>query len=293
MQCLSVALTKLIRLNIEHVPCLNMPTRASIFSLAIALVVFGCGGGSEEKISEASRIADRLGDPHAEARLRELLSDPEPAVRAVALVGLAAVAPGGSEEEILRALRDQAPQVRAAAAHSLTERPVAGAEAALAEIARHDPSVEVRLHAVAALPRHPGPIADEALAAAVDDRNEAVRLRAIAALPPEGLRRAVAALAAHALGDVSWKVRVEAIRALARLESPLAWKPVEAARLDGNEFVRAAAFAAETHLARRGVPRSLPAEVPATGSGGAADAVYTPRSVPDAGGPIDGPPGSP
>lgn len=261
--------------------------------LAFAAVVFGCGGGADERIVEASRLAERSGDPRAEARLRELLSDPEPAVRAVALVGLAAAAPGGAEREALSSLRDDAPQVRAAAARALAERPVAGADAALADLARRDPSADVRLQAVGALSRHPGPVADEALVAAVDDPNEGVRLRAIGALSAEGLDLALASLAARALGDVSWEVRVEAVRALARAESPLSWVPVEAARLDGNEFVRAAAFAAGKDLAGRGVPRTLPEEAEPVASTDGADAVYTPASVPDAGGPIDGPPDSP
>jgi HEAT repeat protein len=270
-----------------------MPAGRGAVVLAIAAVVFGCGGGSEERIAEASRLAERSWEPGAEARLREMLSDPEPAVRAVALVGLAGSSTAGAEREILGALRDNAPQVRAAAARALALRPVAGAEGPLADLVRRDPSVDVRLHAAGALSRHPGPAADEALAAAVDDANDGVRLRAIGALSSEGLRLALGSLAARALGDVSWEVRAGAVRALARAESPLSWVPVEAARFDGNEFVRAAAFAAEKHLAGRGVPRSLPEEPEPFPSAKAADAVYTLPSVPDAGGPNDGPSDSP
>jgi HEAT repeat protein len=270
-----------------------MPAGRCLLALAVVAVVFGCGGGTDARIGEAAGLAERRGDPRAEARLRELLADPEPAVRATALAGLAAVAAGSTDREILAALDDEAPQVRAVAARALGVRAVPGAEAVLAALVRRDPSDDVRLHGVGALSGYPGPTADEALAAAADDPSAAVRLRAIGALSAEALRLVPGILAARALGDVSWEVRAEAVRALARAESPLSWVPVEAARLDGSEFVRAAAFAAEKHLRSRGVPRSLPEESGEAPPAEGAEEVYTPGSVLDAGGPTDGPPDSP
>jgi HEAT repeat protein len=265
-----------------------MPRWGVVAAAACLLVVFGCGGGAGARVDEAARLARGEGGADAAARLQDLAADRDPRVRAVALAGLVRIAPEEGAEAVVNALRDADPQVRAVAARAAGERRIAGAAAALSDLARSDAADGVRRQAVEALSGLPGPVADAALAAAVDDPAAAIRLAAVRSLSEEGVRLAAGTLAARAIGDVSWEVRAAALEALARAGLPRAWAAAEAAEADGNEFVRAAAAGVLDGLRRRGVPRVDPAVDEPPGG-----AVYTPRPDLDAGGPIAGPPDSP
>ena len=301
MQCLSIALTKLIQAHSSPRPAPNMPKWAPWMLATCAAVVFGCGGGAGARLDEAATLSRGEGGATSTARLEVLVKDSDARVRAVALVGLVRVAPGGAEEAVLDGLEDPDAQVRAVAARAAGEGNLERASRTLAELARLDGSEDVRRQAVAALARLSGPESDGALAAVANDRSGAIRLAAIQGLSMEGARLAAPALAARAIGDVSWEVRAAAVDALARAEVPPAWAIAEAAALDGNEFVRAAAVRAVERLRRAAVPRGDPGPPPGASIGPAergedgrrGEGVYTPRPDLDAGGPIEGPPDSP
>lgn len=278
---------------------------AGLFLLAAGslLVVFGCGPGVSERLDEAARLARGEGGAEAGPRLQQLAADGEPRVRAIAVAGLARIAPREGRNEVLEALDDTDARVRAVGARAAGELRIREAAWKLSGLARSDASEDVRRQAVAALQNLPGELSDESLAAAADDPVATIRLAAIRGLSAAGARMAAASLAMRALGDVSWEVRAASLEALSRTEDFSAWVPVEAGTYDRNEFVRAAAFRAADRLSAAGVPRSepepkpSPQEAPRKAAGvpeGRDDEpVYTPPPDPDADGSQEEPPDSP
>ena len=109
-----------------------------------------------KRIESRLAAAERLGRaedgerPRALAGLFELLSDPQPSVRATALAGLGMLAEPEALPRVLAALRTELPEVRELAA--LAAAQIGGEEAltALRE-SLHSDAPEVRFQAVAAL----------------------------------------------------------------------------------------------------------------------------------------------
>ncbi|MFF3845365.1 fumarate reductase/succinate dehydrogenase flavoprotein subunit [Streptomyces sp. NPDC002328] len=139
--------------------------------------------------------------------LRPYLTDPAPAVRREAVSVLTETVPPGTGTALAEALRDTAPEVRAAAAASLREL-------------------------VETLP--PEPALRDGLAAALAEPDPVVRAAALDVL--RALRLGDAGLFAGALTDADITVRIEAVRALVSVDA--ATELAHAAPADPSREVR-------------------------------------------------------
>lgn len=217
---------------------------------ALACFAPSCSNDRDERLRETARLG---ASPGAESigRLRTMLRDPDPDVRALALVALAgadategAGAALASIDDVERALREAAVRVLGVTC------PEPSLEALTARL-RSDPSGVVRARAADALAGCHGERAAEALSGALLDLDPAVRQAAARGLAKAREDIHVARLAKVVLLDFDWSTRVEAVRALAAIGTPAARVAIDPALADPNEFVRL-----EARLALREALRS-------------------------------------
>ncbi|MFJ9741108.1 fumarate reductase/succinate dehydrogenase flavoprotein subunit [Streptomyces sp. NPDC101166] len=179
------------------------PSPADVVSPALAVT----GPAPEESSSRLlTLVALAEEQPDLDA-LRPYLTDPAPAVRREAVSVLTETVPPGTGTALAGALRDTAPEVRAAAAASLREL-------------------------VETLP--PEPALREGLSAALAEPDPVVRAAALDVL--RALRLGDAGLFAGSLADADITVRIEAVRALVSVDA--AAELAHAAPADPSREVR-------------------------------------------------------
>ena len=155
------------------------------------------------------------GDTGALAWLRALLVDPDRNLRARAAEVAAEV--DGLRPELVKAVSDKEPRVRAAAVLALDRRGAAGVTGVILPLLAHDGWTFVRVAAADALGNLKGAAddVDAGLAEATRDPARSVRAAAVRGLGRRGARSQWAALRSRAFDDgESIDVRVEAIEAL-------------------------------------------------------------------------------
>lgn len=150
----------------------------------------------------------REGDPPA--RLREAMQSGDRERRLAAMVPLR---PPTATRRLRRLLRDADPAIRAAAALRLASARSSGVTARLMTLLREDPDGDVRAACVSALGGR-GPEALDALTAALQDRETFVRMAVPSALVSSSLEEARVRLAPILAGPRS-ALSIEAARALA------------------------------------------------------------------------------
>jgi len=233
----------------------------------VALTVASCRDRVEGRVS---RILEWEREPRSRnvERIRDCLADESAEVRAGALAALVRLRVVDAKERSRVALRDPDGVVRAVAIQGLLDLQDADAVPDLLRIAAGDPDWRARRGAVESL----GSLGAAADAAAIlpslGDTSSQVRLAAVGAVARLGPAVALLALAKLAEGDASWEVRAAAVEALGRTSASEAYAHLAATARDSNEFVRAAAAAAEREMRRRGVPE--PEEAPPAAPAGAA-----------------------
>lgn len=228
--------------------------------------IFGAPGGPQPAVLEA--------DATSLAVLQELLGDPAPGVRRLAVHALGDLDLAGAGASLLRASEDDDPEVRKTALEALARLDeVAATEAAQRRLA--DPEPAVRLAALRVLARF-GTTPGEAL---LDDPDVAVRALAAALLlgsaeadrasevletvarasEPESRAAAMQAIgvartphargfALNGLRDSAPVVRAEAVHSLARVADPDGVEPLVVALGDPDAAVRETAAAALAEL---------------------------------------------
>lgn len=218
----------------------NADTRAAA---AAGLHKLGDVRGLTALIDETKPLAWGAAKSPAE-ELRRMARD---AARARAVLRLGEAAGGLAKEALENALKDPAGEVRDAAAVALGRL---GREDVMTPFyeSLQDPDAEVRAYAIARIGQVGRGGRDQVLAAVVDV-STAVRAEAVAALPAWGDAAAVAALSG-ALKDKSGRVRLAAVRALARVDSPESTLALKAL-LDGAPPAEPALIATAA-LLRRG-----------------------------------------
>jgi HEAT repeat protein len=168
----------------------------------------------------AARALGHLGALEAIPRLREALNDPDPPVRAIAAVSLAALGDHSGDEIIQSLERSPVGDFRLLAVEARAAREPTGAWIGVASSVLDDPDPLVRLRAAELLVRHaaePGRASD-VLQEALADTNPAMRQTAadrLASLPAAALDRNLPVLR-KLLRDSFAPSRLEAAAALLR-----------------------------------------------------------------------------
>ncbi|MEV6725818.1 fumarate reductase/succinate dehydrogenase flavoprotein subunit [Streptomyces xanthochromogenes] len=204
------------------------------------------GAASDPALLRLLTLAEESPDLDA---LRPYLADPDPAIRTAAVTALGETVPSGAGPVLAARLRDNAPQVRSAAAAALRELvEVLPAEAELGTALRAaldvpDPAVRTAaLEVLRALRLGGAPV----YAAALADADIEVRIHAVRGLVSVDAAGEVASAAF----DAAREVRVAVARGLAAVRTPVP-APLRPLLADPDPLVKAAAFAA---LAVTGCP---------------------------------------
>jgi len=206
-------------------------------------LVTACAESKEARIASihAWAASGAAGDP---GRIVAFASDPDRDVRVAALQALASVSAAGAEQALVQALRDGDASVRAAAVGGLATLGSSAQVAEIADVGQADKDAGVRQRCARALGELGGDEAVAALLAALRDADPRVRLEAVRSVARLDPVAAVDPLAGMVLGDADWEVRAEAAHVLGQAGRAEGLGALDAAAADPNEFVRAAASAA-------------------------------------------------
>jgi HEAT repeat protein len=210
---------------------------------ALAAFAAGCGNGADRTLREIDALRERRDSASLE-RLEALCGDPDPDVRAFALSTLADGSRERAAERVQGALVDPDPTVRSTAVKLSGDLALKRAGETLAKLLVSDPSVGLRRRAAVALGAIGGEEAAARLAPGLGDADPGVREESARSLGGVEAGPAVAALLRTLQLDPEPRVRVEALRALARLKTDEARAGIEGAANDANELVRMEARAA-------------------------------------------------
>jgi HEAT repeat protein len=204
----------------------------------LAGFAISCGSDGDRRLREVDSLRERR-DAASVERLEQLAGDPSGEVRAFALSVLAEVTRDRAADRILSALEDEEVTVRATATKLAGDLAVRRSAGTLARLLVADRSIEVRRRAAASLGAVGGEGAAAALAPGLGDADPGVReacARSLARLQDPS--PAAAALVRTLQLDPEPRVRLEAVRALKKVDAEEARAGVAAAAGDPNEFVR-------------------------------------------------------
>lgn len=202
-----------------------------------------CGSDGDRRLREIDALRERR-DPASIERLERLCADPSPEIRAFSLSALAGATHEHAADRVVAAFEDDAIPVRTTAVRLAGELGLKSTTAALGRLLGSDRSVEIRRRAAASLGEIGGEDVLALLAPGLGDEDPGVReasARALAALPDPSA--ATAALERTLQLDPEPKVRLEAVRALKKVDSDAAREAIAAASSDPSEFVRQEAMA--------------------------------------------------
>jgi HEAT repeat protein len=207
--------------------------------LILCLVAVHCGTPPEERRLSIYKLKSEP-TPENIDRIRASLDDPDRDVRATALHALVGLAVPDSGALALDALGDADGFVRATAAKLVGDLGDPDHVEAVRAVLSRDPDPVARQRAAESLTRLGGAGAVAALAHGLSDPMERVRLtavRGLAKLDPASAREELARLLHE---DAVWEIRAEAAHALGLTGDPDVLSDLEAASADPNEFVRSA-----------------------------------------------------
>jgi HEAT repeat protein len=219
-----------------------------------AFIGLSCARGIDARIDGAYVLARHPNEGNKN-KIEALLHDPDRDVRATALVVMQGIDRERAERIAAGALQDPDGLVRAAAVTIVASAADPEMKQRLAALAASDPVWQVRSRALDALASSDDPAARDTLAGALSDPVRHVRRAALRAgvarpglLPVDRLDELV-------VSDPDWENRVEAARALGSSKDPEAFRGLDAAVADPNEFVRASAAGERKALEQAGVAR--------------------------------------
>jgi HEAT repeat protein len=207
----------------------------------LGLLAFcGCSKDTDEVIGS---IYEWKRNPSARnvEKIRGLLDDPDPDIRATAMNSLITLPVPDAAEIARGGLDDPNGFVRSVAAGRMGSVGDGSDVEALARLLLEDSDRIVRQRAAESLTELGGDDAVAALAAALDDPMENVRLAAVRGVRQLDPTVAIPELARLLLEDPEWKIRVQAAGALGATGDPTVVPVLESCLADANEFVRGAA----------------------------------------------------
>ncbi len=207
---------------------------------AILLITLSCG---QDKKGRIGAIYEAQAEPTPEnvVKIRGMLEDPDPDVRATAMNVLVGLKVDDSAELALDGLADEHFFVRSIAAKLLADLGDRAHVEVLLRKLETDEHPLVRQRAAEALERLDGETAIIGLVAALSDPMEQVRLaaaRGVRSIDPAAARAEFEKLA---LEDPIWQIRVQAISALGAIGDPSVTPVLEKCLDDPHESVSGAA----------------------------------------------------
>jgi len=211
-----------------------------VLILVATLGIAGCAESADERRLSIYDLSD---DPTAEnrRRIREMLTDADPDIRATALNSLVGLRPDDAEGLALAALGDGHGFVRATAAKLVGDLGNREDAEILVEHLLGDPDPWVRQRAAEALEQLGGDVAASGLARALADPMDQVRLASVKAIRKVDPGAAKPVLARLLLEDAAWEIRVQAAGALGLAGDADFRQVLEAALDDESDYVRSAA----------------------------------------------------
>jgi hypothetical protein len=239
------------------------PVSGAALVLAAA-VLAGCNGGSEGGVRRAYELARDPTEPNKN-HIERLLADADRDVRAAALVVMEPIDPVRATKMAGVAIDDPDGFVRRAAV-AILGAGAASDPALVRRLATHaggDSDWQVRRQALEAIAVVDDPVVSEAFSRALSDSVRHVRRAALMAAAARPGLLPVDRVCALVADDSDWENRVEAAQILGASKDPAAYPCLDGAIHDPNEFVRAAATAGRTALARAGVVEPPPPAPPA------------------------------
>lgn len=213
--------------------------------ILVAWILLGtaCARTTEEGITNVYALAAD-GSEESIATIQVLTTDEDWNIRATAIFELAQLGADDAASFVRVGLRDENSFVRATSAKCLGD---VGADSDVAQLARllaNDPVKIVRKRSAEALTLLGGPDAVAALVGALEDPMQKVRLAALKGVARLDPAAGFAPLSRLLLDDPEWEVRVQAAGVLGVGGDVNALPFLELAEEDPNEMVRAAAAAA-------------------------------------------------
>jgi HEAT repeat protein len=208
--------------------------------VSLALLCVGCGGSSEER---RVAIYDLQADPTPAniQRIRALLDDPDPEVRATALNTLVGLDVPDAEALAVAGLGDPDGFVRSIAVKRLGDLEAAAQLEPVKEVLLADPDPWARKTAAESLEQIDGEQAIAALIRAFQDPMPEVRLAAARGVRNLAPARGLPGFVRLLLDDPEWEIRVQAAAGLGAAGDPGARPALEQALGDEVEQVRSAA----------------------------------------------------
>lgn len=210
----------------------------------LMLLVTACGVSKEEGIASVYALAADE-SPESIDKIRKLTSHEDRDIRSTAIFELAHLNVEDAPSFVRKGLQDEDSFVRATSARCLGDVGTQEDVARLAAVLAGDPVKIVRKRAAEALTLLGGADAVDALVGALEDPMTKVRLAAIKGVARLEPGAGFAPLSRLLLEDPEWEVRVQAAGVLGSTGDEAALPILALAEQDPNEMVRAAAAAAQ------------------------------------------------